>query len=202
VSRLGILGGTFNPPHCGHLRCARHAKAELGLERVLIVVAAVPPHKEVPDDPGVEHRLAMCRLVAEAEPGLEVCDLEARREGPSYTITTLREIHARQPGDELVLIVGGDMASSLPTWHQPEAILELATLAVAERSDAGRSEVLAELGRMPGAPGRQHGVRFLEMPRLDVSSSLVRRRIRAGAPIEDLVPDAVAEYIHQRRLYA
>jgi nicotinate-nucleotide adenylyltransferase len=198
VSRLGILGGTFNPPHLGHLLCARQARADLGLDRVLMVVAAVPPHKEIPEDPGVGHRLAMCRLVADGESWLEVSDLEARRPGPSYTITTLREIHADQPGDELNLIVGGDMASSLPTWHQPEAILELAGLAVAERSGMRRSDVLDRLRPLAGSDR----VRFLDMPRLDVSSSLVRRRVRDGEEIRDLVPDAVAEYIHERRLYA
>ncbi|HEY5198225.1 MAG TPA: nicotinate (nicotinamide) nucleotide adenylyltransferase [Solirubrobacteraceae bacterium] len=198
MSRVGILGGTFNPPHLGHLQCARQAQAELGLDRVLIVVAAVPPHKEIPDDPGVGHRLAMARLLADAETWLEICELEVRREGPSYTITTLREIHAGQPGDELTLIVGGDMAFSLPTWHQPEAILGLASVAVAERSGMRRAEVVDQLRSLTGG----ERVRFLDMPRLDVSSSLVRRRVADGQQIRDLVPNAVADYIEQRRLYA
>jgi nicotinate-nucleotide adenylyltransferase len=170
---------------------------ELGLDRVLMVVAAVPPHKPVPEDPGVEERLEMCRLVCVAEPWLEASELEARRSGPSYTITTLREIHAGHPGDELTLIVGGDMASSLPTWHQPDAILELATLAVAERPGMRRSEVLGQLRQVAGS----EQVLFLDMPRLDVSSSMVRRRVRDGQQIRDLVPDAVADYIERRRLY-
>jgi len=198
VSRVGILGGTFNPPHLGHLQCARQAHAELQLDRVMMVVAAVPPHKEVPEDPGVEHRLAMCRLAADPEPWLEVSDLEARRPGPSYTITTLREIDARQPGDELTLIIGGDMALTLPTWHEPAAILALAKLAVAERSGMARSAVLDEVRRVAGG---EH-VRFLDMPRLDVSSSRVRQSARDGRRIRDLVPDAVADYIEERRLYA
>ncbi len=162
-----------------------------------MVVARVPPHKEVPEDPGVEHRLAMCRLVADAEPWLDVSDLEARRAGPSYTIDTLRQIHARQPGDELTLIVGGDMALSLPTWHEPAAILGLAKLAVAERSGMPRAVVLAEVRRV--ACGED--VRFLDMQRLDVSSSEVRRSVRDGRQIRDLVPQAVADYIEERRLY-
>jgi len=162
-----------------------------------MVVAAEPPHKEVPEDPGVEHRLAMCRLAAAAEPWLEVSDLEARRSGPSYTITTLREIDARRPGDELTLIVGGDMALSLPTWHEPAAILGLARLAVAERSGLPRTAVLAEVRRVAGG----ENVRFLDMPRLDVSSSLVRRAVGDGRELRDLVPQAVADYIEERRLY-
>jgi nicotinate-nucleotide adenylyltransferase len=198
VSRVGILGGTFNPPHLGHLMCARQAHVELSLDRLLIVVAAAPPHKEIPEDPGVGHRLAMARLVADLEPWLEVSELEARRAGPSYTITTLREINADLPGDELTLIVGGDMALSLPTWHEPDAILGLATLAVAERSGMSRSDLLGQLSLVAGGEEAE----FLEMPRFDVSSSLVRRLIADGRPIRDLVPDAVADYIEQRRLYA
>jgi nicotinate-nucleotide adenylyltransferase len=198
VSRVGILGGTFNPPHLGHLMCARQARGELGLDRVLIVLAAVPPHKEVPDDPGVDHRLAMCRLLGELEPWLEVCELEARRPGPSYTITTLREIDANQPGDELTLIVGADMALSLPTWHEPAAILGLASLAVAARSAISRSDVLDQV-RLVAPDAR---VRFLDAPALEISSSLVRRAASDGRRIHDLVPDAVADYIKERRLYA
>jgi nicotinate-nucleotide adenylyltransferase len=198
VRRVGILGGTFNPPHLGHLMCARQAHDELGLDRVLIVVAAVPPHKDVPDDPGVDHRLAMCRLVGELEPWLEVCEAELRRPGPSYTITTLREIDANQPGDELTLIVGADMALSLPTWHEPAAILGLASLAVAERSGISRADVLDQVRRI----GPDARLRFLDAPGLDVSSSVVRRAVGDGRQIRDLVPDAVADYIQERRLYA
>jgi nicotinate-nucleotide adenylyltransferase len=198
VSRVGILGGTFNPPHLGHLMCARQAHVELALDRVLLVVAAVPPHKQVPDDPGVDHRMAMCRLVGDLEPWLEVSELEVRRPGPSYTITTLREIDANQPGDELTLIVGGDMALSLPAWHEPRAILGLASLAVADRSGIARSDVRDQV-RLIRADAT---LAFLDAPRLDVSSSLVRRAARAGRQIRDLVPDAVADYIQERRLYA
>ncbi len=198
MSRVGILGGTFNPPHLGHLMCARQAHAQLSLDRLLIIVAAVPPHKEVPDDPGIDHRVAMCRLIADSEPWLEVSELEVGRGGPSYTITTLTEIHASQPGDELTLIVGGDMASTLPAWHQPEAILELASLAVAERSGMRRAEVVDQLRLLAGGENAS----FLDTPRFDVSSSQVRQRVRDGQEIRDLVPDAVADYIEQRRLYA
>jgi nicotinate-nucleotide adenylyltransferase len=198
VARLGILGGTFNPPHRGHLACAARAREQLELDAVVLVVAGRPPHKEVPDDPGAGHRLAMCRLAAAAGDGLGVCRLELDRPGPSYTITTLREIDATRPGDELTLIVGGDMAFSLPTWEEPEAILELAGLAVAERAGMGRELVLGQLRTLRGG---ERAV-FLDMPQLDVSSSLVREEARAGRPLRHLVPDQVADYIVQRRLYA
>jgi nicotinate-nucleotide adenylyltransferase len=198
VARLGILGGTFNPPHRGHLACAERARQQLELDRVLLVVAGQPPHKEIPDDPGPRHRLAMCRLAAAAGDGLGVSELELDRAGPSYTITTLREINAKRPGDELTLILGGDMAFSLPTWEEPEAILALAGLAVAERAGMRRDLVLEQLSALPGG---ERAV-FLDMPALDVSSSLVREAARAGRPLRHLVPDQVADYIEQRRLYA
>ena len=197
MSRVGILGGTFNPPHIGHLACAERARDQLGLDRVTLMVAGTPPHKEVPEDPGAEHRLAMCRLVADASAGLCASELELRRTGPSYTITTLRQIHAERPGDELTLIVGGDMALSLPTWAEPEAILGLAGLAVAERSGMRREAVLEQLCTLPGG---EHAA-FLDMPQLDVSSSMVRDAVRAGRPIRHLVPDQVADYIEQWRIY-
>lgn len=198
VSRVGILGGTFNPPHRGHVACAEQAHAQLELDRVVLVVAGRPPHKEVACDPGIEHRLTMCRLVAAPHDWLEVSELEADQTGPSYTITTLREINADRPGDELTLIVGGDMAFSLPSWEEPEAILELVELAVADRAGMPREAVLAQLQTLDGGDRAV----FLDMPQLDVSSSLVRAEARAGQPIRKLVPDQIADYIEQRRLYA
>jgi nicotinate-nucleotide adenylyltransferase len=162
------------------------------------MVAGTPPHKDNAGDPGPEHRLAMCRLAVEGRPGLCVSELELARAGPSYTITTLRQINANRPGDELTLIVGGDMAASLPTWEEPEAILEIAGLAVAERSEVRREAIMAQLSTLAGG---ERAV-FLDMPRLDVSSSQVRDEARAGRPIRHLVPDTVADYIEQWRLYA
>jgi nicotinate-nucleotide adenylyltransferase len=196
--RVGILGGTFNPPHIAHLVCAQEARAALGLDRVLLVPAGVPPHKEVPDDPGAAVRVALCRLAAAGDPGVEVSEVETEREGPSWTVDTLRELHAREPEHELTFILGGDMAVSLGTWREPEEIVRLARLAVAERGKHSREEVARALGTVPGAAGRTD---VFSMPRLEVSSSDLRGRVRAGAPIRHLVPDAVAEYIASEGLY-
>jgi nicotinate-nucleotide adenylyltransferase len=150
------------------------------------------------DEPGPIHRLEMCRLaVGEHRDWLAVSAIEINRDGPSYTVDTLREIHATNPSDELTFIVGGDMAWSLPGWHQPEAILEFASVAVAERAGARREEVRARLAGMAGA----HRISYIDVPRLDISSSALRRRVREGRPIDYLVADAVADYIDQRRLY-
>jgi nicotinate-nucleotide adenylyltransferase len=198
LTAVGILGGTFNPPHLAHLVCASEARSQLALERVVLVPTGIPPHKPMDDEPGPIHRLQMCRLaVGEHRDWLSVSAIEIDRDGPSFTVDTLREIHATHPGDELTFIVGGDMAWSLPDWHQPEAILELATVAVAERAGARREEVRARLAGMAGA----ERISYIDVPRLDISSSALRRRVRDNRPIDYLVADAVADYIDQRRLY-
>ncbi|MEA2142475.1 MAG: nicotinate-nucleotide adenylyltransferase [Solirubrobacteraceae bacterium] len=198
MARIGILGGSFNPPHIAHLVCASEAVAQLSLDRVLLTPVAAPPHKEAEQDPGPQARLELCRLAIAGDERLGVCDLEVLRGGPSYTVDTLRELHARTPEDHLTFIVGGDIALGLPSWHEPEAVLGLARLAVAERSGSGREEIVA---RLSGQFGEAATVVFFDMPRLDISSSEIRRRVAQGAPIRYLVPDRVAEQIARGRLY-
>jgi nicotinate-nucleotide adenylyltransferase len=197
LARLGFLGGTFNPLHIGHLICAQEACLQLGLDRVLLMPVATPPHKEASADPGAEYRVEMCRRATAADPRLDVCDIELQRPGPSYTVDTLRAIQAEGRGDELTFIVGGDMASSFPLWREPEAILELAELGVAQRAGSARDEIAQMLGAMRGGDR----VRFIEMPRVDISSSEIRRRVHEGVPIRYLVPDEVVAYIDERSLY-
>ncbi len=197
MARVGILGGTFNPPHVGHLVCAQEARSQLGLDRVILMPVHTPPHKEAVADPGAEARVALCRAAVEGDPGLEVSRLEVERGGASWTVDTLRAIRASTPEDELTFIVGGDQAQGLPTWREPATVFELATLAVAEREGVGREDVRARLaGLVP--PGR---LAFFDMPRLDVSSSDLRRRVAAGRPIRHLVPAAVAALIAAHGLY-
>jgi nicotinate-nucleotide adenylyltransferase len=194
--RLGLLGGTFNPPHIGHLVCAHQALAQLDLERVLLVPVHAPPHKAAEADPGVEHRVELCRRAVAGDERLEVSLLEAEVPGPSYTVATLRKLHERCPGDHLTFIVGGDMALSLPAWREPEAILDLADLGVAEREGVRRVDIAERLSGF-----RVDRVRFFDMPRLDISSSLIRRMVASGRPIRYLVPDGVAGYIADAGLY-
>jgi nicotinate-nucleotide adenylyltransferase len=195
--RLGILGGTFNPPHLGHLVCAQEAYRELELDRVMLIPARIPPHKPVEHEPGPEHRLELCRLAVADDDRFEVSDLELERDGPSYTLDTLHMLKSQAPTNELVLIVGGDIAAGLPQWHEPERVLELATLAIAERRGTPHSSVEAALSSLEGS----ERARFFEMPRIGVSSTMIRHRVRAGQPIRYLVPDAVARYIEDHRLY-
>ena len=192
--KLGLLGGTFNPPHIGHLVCAQEALFQLELDRVLLIPVHEPPHKGIESDPGLEHRVEMCRLAL--EDGLELSLVDAEVPGPSYTVDTLRRLHERCPGDDLTFLVGGDMALSLPAWREPAAILELASLGVAEREGVRRTDIAERLSGL-GADR----VRFFDMPRLDISSSLIRRMVAAGRPIRGLVPDGVAAYIEEVGLY-
>jgi nicotinate-nucleotide adenylyltransferase len=197
VGRIGLLGGTFNPPQIAHLVMAQEAHAQLGLDTVVLLPVAAPPHKPLVDDPGAEERLRMCELAVAGDERFAVSRLEVDRGGASYTVDTLREIHAASPGDDLTFIVGGDMAHSLPTWREPEAVLQLATLGVAEREGAARTDILERVRGLAGADR----IRFFDMPRIDVSSTAIRRRVRDGLPIRYLVPDAVASAIADEGWY-
>ena len=201
----GILGGTFNPPHLGHVALARGALQDLGLERVWLMPVHTPVHKPGERDPGPEHRLRMCRLAVAGIPGVGVCAMEVERGGRSYTVETLRAIHSSHPHARLTFIVGADTAATLPSWREPLAVLELADLAVAARAGTARQRVLETIAQLPepaGAAAPPHArVRFLAMPTIDVSSSRARELARSGAPTAGLVGDAVAGYIEEHGLY-
>ena len=195
--KIGILGGTFNPPHLGHLAIAQEAHAQLGLDKVVLMPVFLPPHKELSDDPGAEARYELCRLAVAKDERFAVSRIELDRGGPSYTVDTLRQIHAGSPGDDLTFIVGGDVAQGLPSWREPEALLDLATIAVAEREGIRRHDIAERVSALPGA----HRLVFFDFPRMDISSSSIRRRVREGRPIRYLVPDDVARLIGARGYY-
>ncbi len=200
MARIGILGGTFNPPHLGHLALARQARDELGLERVVLMPVHTPPHKAAGVDPGPRHRLAMCRLAVGGEEGLGACPLEIDRAGPSYTADTLKEIHDRQPEAELTFIVGADTARTLPSWHQPQRVLELAELAVASRAGSDRGQVAAAIAAAAGEDVAPR-IHFLEMAPIEASSSMARELIAEGDPAGAMLTDEVARYIAEHGLY-
>lgn len=195
--RIGILGGTFNPPHLGHLVAAQEAHRELALDHVLLVPAGTPPHKPVDDEPGAQHRLELSRLAVSDDERFAVSDLELRRDGPSYTVDTLKVLSTKAPSDELFLILGGDIAAGLPKWHEPETVLELATVAIAKRRGTAKSTVDEALAQLRGG----ERARFFQMPRIGISSTMVRRRVRARQPIRYFVPDSVMHYIETHGLY-
>jgi nicotinate-nucleotide adenylyltransferase len=192
--RLGILGGAFNPPHIGHLVCAQEAYVQLELDRVLFVPFGDPPHRRLEQDPGPEARLEMCERAIGADDRFELSRVEVDRDGPSYTVDTLRELAG---SDELVLILGGDQAANLRAWREPEEVLSLATVAAVARTGFSRDGIAVTLAGLRGA----ERMRYFDMPRIEVSSSLIRRRASAGQPIRYLVTDPVAEYIAEHGLY-
>lgn len=194
--RVGVLGGTFDPVHVGHLLLAEHARAALALDLVLFVPAGQPwrkSHREI--TPG-EHRLAMLRLAIAGNDGFGISDIELRRSGPTYTADTLESLAAERLDDELYFIIGADALADLPNWHAPERIVQHAMLAVAPRVG---DQLDATESPPPGVdPAR---IVTLPMPRIDISSTDVRSRVGQGASVRYLVPDAVAAYIAAHRLY-
>jgi nicotinate-nucleotide adenylyltransferase len=196
--RLGILGGTFNPPHVAHLVCAQEAHRELELDRVLFIPARIPPHKSVEHEPGPEHRLELCRLAVAGDERFAVSEMELQRDGPSFTVDTLKALTTQAPQDELVLILGGDIAAGLREWHEPEEVLELATVAIAMRRGTTRDAVDRTLGGLRGG----ERACFFAMPRIGISSTMLRRRVQAGQPIRYFVPDHVEGYIRRHGLYS
>jgi nicotinate-nucleotide adenylyltransferase len=198
LPRVGLFGGAFNPPHLGHLVCAQEVLIRLKLDRVVLVPVGEAPHRTLEEDPGPEARLEMVELAVAGDGRLAASRNELDRPGPSYTAETLEALHADAPGDELTVILGGDQAAKLPTWHRPERVLELADVAVVERVGWGRDEVSRQVAGLAGADR----LRFVEMPLLEISSSDIRRRVAEGEPIRYLVPDSVVELIGTRGLYA
>jgi nicotinate-nucleotide adenylyltransferase len=195
--RIGILGGAFNPPHIGHLVCAQETLLQLELEQVLWIPAGQPPHRELEADPGAEARLEMVELAIAGDERFTSSRIELDRDGPSYTSDTLRELRRQAPDDELFLILGGDQAAALSSWHEPEEVLALATVAVVERVTWTRNAIGIKIGRLRGA----ERVRYLDMPLMQVSSTVIRRRVAAERPIRYFVPEKVESYIAANGLY-
>jgi nicotinate-nucleotide adenylyltransferase len=195
--RIGVLGGTFDPVHNGHLHIARALREALALDRVIWVPAGRPPHKAgqiVSDD---DDRLAMLELALAELPGDEVSRIDIDRAGPSYTADLLELLRAELGPSRFFFLMGEDSLRDLPTWRDPERILRLAELAV-----AGRPGIAVDLETvtrsLPTARGRVH---IVPIPEMAISSSDIRKRVRAGEPIRHLVPAAVADYIEERGLY-
>jgi nicotinate-nucleotide adenylyltransferase len=200
---IGIMGGTFDPIHVGHLAAAEEAREALGLERILFVPAGVPPHK--PDRPitPAEHRLAMVELAIADNHAFELSRVEIERDGPSYTADTVELLTEAERRDgraaDLTLILSVESFHGFPDWHDPRRILGLARLAVVPRGGFPAPERAWLAEQFRGVPVR---VTFLDAPRLRLSGSEIRQRVAAGRSIRYLVPDAVIAYIRDHGLYA
>jgi len=194
---VGILGGTFDPIHHGHLVIAEEAREALGLERVLLVPAAEPPHKPDSVVTPAEHRLAMVELAVAGNPAFAVSGIEVERGGPSYTVETLETL-LREGVSDPWFILSAEALAGFPAWRRPDRILELCRLAVVPRGNHDALDAAWVRGHFPG---REDRIAFLAGPLLPISGSVVRRRAAAGRSVRYLVPDAVARYIADHALY-
>jgi nicotinate-nucleotide adenylyltransferase len=197
MTRLGILGGTFDPPHIAHLVMADQARSQLNLSRVLVVLAGQPPHKLGRPVTPTEHRLVMTQLAIADDPNLVLSRVDVDRPGPHYTADTLAVLRAAHPEDELYLLIGSDSLRDLRTWRDPVRIVAQARLAVMRRPDA-EPDMRALEAALPGISAR---VEWVDTPWLDISSSDIQRRVRAGLSIRHLVSTAVERYIVEHGLY-
>ncbi len=196
--RVGILGGTFNPVHNAHIEMAKLAMRYASLERVLLMVAADPPHKTVADGVDGAVRFEMTQLALAGQDGLEACDLELQRGGKSYTAQTLEAYHAAHPEDELFLLVGSDMLRDFPTWYHPERITALATILCIRRNGQSGGENAAAETIRTAFSGR---VQLIPEMVSNISSTQIRADVEAGLPISRLVPAAVAQYLYEKGIY-
>ncbi len=196
--KLGILGGTFDPPHYGHLHIAEFAMRALGLAEIVFVLAKQPPHKL--DDPvsPLAARLEMLERALSDKPAFVISLIETKRTGPSYSVDTLRELR-REFGDdtEIFFVMGEDSLVNFPTWHQPQEIVKLCKLAVLQRP--GYDLDVDALERQ--VPGVKASLKLIPAAEMNISSSEIRERVRRGESIREFVPRLVADYIESHRLY-
>lgn len=196
AQRIGIFGGTFDPPHVGHLLTARDAAERLRLDRVLWIPAGQQPFKAAGDGTPAADRRRMVELTVAGESGHEVESMEVERGGLSYTVETLRALRDRHPGAELYLLLGEDAWRTFGSWREPATIQELATVAVLVRG----SEAQSPGGGIPGSGAATQPV-MLPTRRVDVSATEIRNRVRSGLSIRGLVVEPVERYIAEHRLY-
>ena len=199
--KIGILGGTFDPIHLGHLEAASAAQRALFLDRMLLLPSRTPPHRATEPRASVFHRFAMAALAA-AERDFSVSDLEVRREGPSYTALTLDALHREgfAPA-QLFFITGSDAFADVATWHDYPRILQMANFVVVSRPGAPRPAELIPAPQSPIPDSARPAVLSVEAETPDVSSTDIRRRVAAGESIDGLVTSAVAGHIRRHRLY-
>jgi nicotinate-nucleotide adenylyltransferase len=204
--RLGLLGGTFDPPHVGHLLAASDAFESLELDRLVYIPAAQQPLKRAEASAAIAHRLRMLELMTLGDPRFTVDDIEARRPGLSYTVDTLEEYARRLPGSQRFLLLGADAYAMLDQWREPARVAELARLVVLTRDTGEGGPATSRPDDSASALRTARGAAtarplFLRTRRVDVSSTEIRERVRSGRPVRGFVTDAVAQYIENNGLY-
>lgn len=199
--KIGILGGSFNPIHLGHLVLAEQVRDALGFQKVIFIPTRLPPHKPGDVLADAEHRAAMVRSAVYLNPRFEMSDLELKREGPSYTIDTILELRRIRPEDEPTFIIGCDSLSELPTWKDIPLLAKLCRFAVGARPGFSLSALEGVRGRLPEEFIASLKQNFVGIPAIGISSSDIRRRVREGRSIRHMVPEAVHDYIRTHGLY-
>lgn len=198
--RLGVMGGTFDPIHVGHLIAAECAREALALDEVIFVPAGDPPHKESDHVTPAEYRYTMTLLATVTNPHFSVSRIEVDRRGKSFTVDTIEALQAQLPaGTEVYFILGSDSMADVPNWHRPDRLLSLCRFIVVGRPGWDRRTVEESLGPLY-APHRER-IHSIDIPEVSVSSSDIRARVRTGRSIRYLTPDLVAQYIEERGLY-
>ena len=196
--RVGLFGGTFDPPHLGHLILASEAHSQLELTRLLWTVTPDPPHKQDQTITPLEHRLAMVKLAIQQEPSFELSDIELTRPGPHYTIDTIKLLAQQNPGAEIVPILGGDSLNDLPTWHQPKEILYAAHWVGVMRRPGEETDLRTLERELPGISSKIH---YVDAPLLEIASREIRNRVATGKPFRYYLPQPVFEYVERHHLY-
>lgn len=196
---VGVMGGTFDPIHFGHLAAAEGACYQLGLDRVLFMPNRQPPHKAGRPVTPAEYRAEMVRLAINGNPRFEFSSLELEREGPSYSLLTVRELQARWPDWRLAFLVGMDSLVEITTWYEYETLLQLIDLVVFTRPGYSRAQCDAALAQL--GPALSARIRLIAVPGVAVSGTELRRLAAGGYPLKYLVPEAVADYADKQRLY-
>jgi nicotinate-nucleotide adenylyltransferase len=196
--RVGLFGGTFDPPHVGHLILASEAKSQLELTRVLWTVTPDPPHKQDQSITSLEHRLAMVKLAIQDEPSFELSDIELSRPGPHYTVDTIKLLAQENPNAQIVPIIGGDSLNDLPTWHEPGELLYAAHWVGVMRRPGEETDLDALEQELPGISSKVH---YVEAPLLEIASREIRERAANGKPFRYYLPESVFEYIERHHLY-
>ncbi len=191
MRRIGLFGGTFDPPHMGHFLMAQEALVSAGLDEIWFIPVATPPHKKREGLATGEERKAMLEAVLDQEERISVCEIELARAGTSYTIDTVKALTSAYPAEEFFFLIGGDMVDMLPDWYKIEELMELVTFIAFNRPGSGHA----------ATSPYKHRLKYLDFIELNLSSTAIRERVKEGKPIRYFVPAQVEQLIKERGLY-
>ncbi|MBR5615097.1 MAG: nicotinate-nucleotide adenylyltransferase [Clostridia bacterium] len=197
--RIGIFGGTFSPPHNGHIYIAREAMKKARLDKMVFVPCGNPYHKKAPVTVDAKQRLEMVRLAIDGEAGFEICDIEVGLKEPSYTARTLEKLQKIYPQDRLCFLVGGDSLLDMEGWYHPEEIFKKAEIIVAKRGGMDSAEINAAAQSYRSKYGAD--IKIIQLEPIDVSASDIRERLRCGYDAKDMISERVLKYIKENKIY-